>query len=163
MKDLKSRAAYLKGLAEGLALDESDKKDKVVLKMIDFLDDVAEEMEQLRTDYDELFEYVETIDEDLTDLEDDYFEDDAGDNADGGGDDDDDNANDNYGDGFTIECPNCRELVVVGDELLDRDEPIEVKCPGCGEVVLVDDDDWEEEDLEDLLVEGETTEKDDKD
>lgn len=150
MKDLKSRAAYLKGLAEGLALDESDNKEKIILKMIDFLDDVALEMEQLRTDYDELFEYVETIDEDLTDLEDDFFEGDDGDedeDYDGIG------VEDDYGNGFTIECPNCRELVVVGDDLLDRDEAIEIKCPGCGEIVLVDDDNWEEETLEDLLEE----------
>lgn len=156
VEDLQSRAAYLRGLADGLDLDEKDKKDRIILKIIDFLDDVAEEMEQLRTDYDELFEYAEAIDEDLTELEDDFYEDDDED------DDEDDEDDDEYEDGFTIECPNCRELVVVGDDLLDQDEAIEVKCPGCGEVVLVDDDDWDDEDLEDLLEEEEEEEEEEE-
>ena len=58
----------------------------------------------------------------------------------------------------SVECPNCREVVVVPEDLLDQDAAIEVTCPGCGEVVLIDDEDWEEEDLEELLDEEEKEE-----
>ena len=167
MEDLKSRVAYLKGLAEGLKLDESDKEGKILLKIIDVLEGVAEEVDQMKTDYDELLEYTEAIDEDLTDLEDEYYEDDDDDededdddDEDDDNDDDDDDEHDN--EGFTIECPNCRELVVVADDLLDNKEPIKVTCPGCGEAVLIDDDDdWEDDELPEDFTPEEKEEKGD--
>jgi DNA-directed RNA polymerase subunit delta len=101
---------------------------------------ITEELEQVRVDYEELFEYTEAIDDDLTELEDDFYEDE---------DDDDDYDydfdDDEFEGGFSIECPNCREIVVVDEDLLDQEEAIEVICPGCGEAVLVDDEEWEEE------------------
>ena len=142
-EELKARVSYLRGFAEGLDLGEESKEQKVLLKVIELLEQVSEEVEQLRVDYDELFEYTEAIDDDLTELEEDFYEDEV--------DDDfyDDDMLGDYNEGFSIECPNCREIVVVDDDILDQEEAIEVTCPGCGEVVLVDDEEWEV-DLEEL-------------
>lgn len=142
-EELKARVSYLRGFAEGLDLGEESKEQKVLQKVIELLEQVSEEVEQLRVDYDELFEYTEAIDDDLTELEEDFYEDDV--------DDDfyDDDMLGDYNEGFSIECPNCREIVVVDDDILDQEEAIEVTCPGCGEVVLVDDEEWEV-DLEEL-------------
>ena len=142
-EELKARVSYLRGFAEGLDLGEESKEQKVLQKVIELLEQVSEEVEQLRVDYDELFEYTEAIDDDLTELEEDFYEDEV--------DDDfyDDDMLGDYNEGFSIECPNCREIVVVDDDILDQEEAIEVTCPGCGEVVLVDDEEWEV-DLEEL-------------
>ena len=142
-EELKARVSYLRGFAEGLDLGEESKEQKVLQKVIELLEQVSEEVEQLRIDYDELFEYTEAIDDDLTELEEDFYEDEV--------DDDfyDDDMLGDYNEGFSIECPNCREIVVVDDDILDQEEAIEVTCPGCGEVVLVDDEEWEV-DLEEL-------------
>jgi len=104
-EELKARVSYLRGFAEGLDLGEESKEQKVLQKVIDLLEQVSEEVEQLRVDYDELFEYTEAIDDDLTELEEDFYEDDL--------DEDfyDDDLLDDYNEGFSIECPNCREIV----------------------------------------------------
>jgi len=142
-EDLKARVSYIRGLAEGLGLGEESKEQKIMQKMIDLLEGMAEEIEELQVDYEELFEYTEAIDDDLTELEEDFYED-----VDEDDDEDYEYDFDEYEGGFSIECPNCREIVVVDDELLDQDSAIEVTCPGCGEVVLVDDEEWEEAEAE---------------
>lgn len=136
-EELKARVSYLRGLADGLELGEETKEQKVLQKMLDLLEGITEELEQVRVDYEELFEYTEAIDDDLTELEDDFYEDEDED-------DDYDFDDDEFEGGFSIECPNCREIVVVDEDLLDQEEAIEVICPGCGEAVLVDDEEWEE-------------------
>lgn len=137
-EELRSRVAFLRGLAEGLDLGEGTKEEKVLQKVIDILDEITVEVSRLQVDFEELFEYTEAIDEDLTDLEDEFYDDDL----------DEVDFEEDFENGFTMECPNCREVVVVSDDLLDQEKAIEITCPGCGEVVLVDDEDWEESDLE---------------
>jgi DNA-directed RNA polymerase subunit delta len=137
-EELKARVSYLRGLADGVELGEETKEQKILQKMIDLLEGITEELEQVRVDYEELFEYTEAIDDDLTELEDDFYEDEDDDDYDYDFDEDD------FEGGFSIECPNCREIVVVDEDLLDQEEAIEVICPGCGEAVLIDDEEWEE-------------------
>jgi DNA-directed RNA polymerase subunit delta len=137
-EDLKARVSYLRGFTEGLDLGDESKEQKVLQRVIDLLEDMTDEIEQLRVDYEELFEYTEAIDEDLTEMEEDFYDDEDDE-------DDDDDDFEEFEGGFSIECPNCREIVVVDDDILDQESSIEVTCPGCGEVVLVDDEEWEEE------------------
>ena len=68
------RAAYIKGLAEGLGIDESTKEGKVIKALIDAFDDMALTVSDLEAELDELTEQVETIDEDLGSLEEDYYD-----------------------------------------------------------------------------------------
>ncbi len=145
-EDLKASVSYLRGFTEGLDLGEESKEQKVLQRIIDLLEDMTDEIEQLRVDYEELFEYTEAIDDDLTELEEDFYEDEYDD------DDDDDELDYDYEEfdgGFSIECPNCREIVLIEDDILDAEEAVEVTCPGCGEIVLVDDEEWDDR-LEEL-------------
>ncbi len=137
--NLKARVHYLRGFMEGIELEENTKEQKVLHKIIEVLEEVATEIEMLKADYDDIFEYTEAIDDDLTELEDDIYD------ENGDFDDFEDDFIDDFEGGFSIECPNCREIVVVGDDLLDQDASIEVTCPGCGEAVLVDDEEFEED------------------
>ncbi|WP_461369678.1 CD1247 N-terminal domain-containing protein [Candidatus Darwinibacter acetoxidans] len=139
-EDLKARVSYLKGLAEGLALDEESKEGKLLRQIVDVLDEMAYEIEQLKTEYEELLEYAEAIDEDLAEIEDDVY-----------GDYDEDEEEDDDDETFTVECPNCREMVEISDDLLHTDSAIKITCPRCSEIVMIDDEDWEDEDLDELL------------
>ena len=130
----------LERLGRGLALDEESKEGKLLRQIVDVLDEMAYEIEQLKTEYEELLEYAEAIDEDLAEIEDDVY-----------GDYDEDEEEDDDDETFTVECPNCREMVEISDDLLHAEGPIKVTCPRCNEVVMMDDEDWDEEDLDELI------------
>ena len=151
MENLNSRMGYLKGLAEGLGIKDDTKEGKVIIQLISVLDDIVETMETMRDDYDELFSYVEAIDEDLTDLENDFDEDDDDDDDYDDDDDEYDDLDDDFGDdddydiNFTVECPECHQEVIIDEDILEDEETLEVLCPNCGRVVFINDEGWDEE------------------
>ena len=116
MKYLYEEVAYLKGLAEGLEISKETKEGKIIHKIIDVLESF------------DLAEYVESIDEDLSDIEDDIYDDDELDE------DCDDLSF------IEMECPNCNDLVEIDEELLYDDE-VDVVCPNCKAIILSSDDD----------------------
>lgn len=133
MGELISKVAYLKGLADGLKLDESKEETKLLKKLIDVVGDLAEELSAVSASCEELDESLLEVDEDLADLEDFVY----GDEDEDDGDDDClfDNEDDEY---FEIECPNCHEDVLVDFDLLDEDHGI--VCPNCHEEIELDFD-----------------------
>ena len=130
MEDLKERLAYLKGLVEGLDLDEDSREGKLFLQIINLMDGMTASIENLEADSEELYDYMEAIDQDLTDLENDYYE-----SLD---------LDDEDFEGFSIECPDCQETVFIDDDTMYEEE-MEVLCPQCHRVVFVQDDLWEED------------------
>ena len=74
--DMKEKAAYLKGLAEGLNYDKTTAEGKLLTAIIDLLGEIAEEVEGTQQDVDYLHEYVDEIDKDLGDVEEAVFGDD---------------------------------------------------------------------------------------
>ena len=81
--EIKEKVAYIKGLAEGLGLDENDKNGKVLAAIIDLLGDMAEEIDAIEENAEYLESYVEELDEDLGMVEEDLYcgEDDEDDDA----------------------------------------------------------------------------------
>ena len=75
MKYLYEEVAYLKGLAEGLEIGKESKEGKIIHKIIDVLESFAESIVELDEEQCDLAEYVESIDEDLSDIEDDIYDD----------------------------------------------------------------------------------------
>ena len=73
MDYLFQRVSYLKGLVEGLKIEENTDEGKVLLAIIDTLEDFAEAMNGLAEDQEELENYVSFIDEDLTDVEEELY------------------------------------------------------------------------------------------
>lgn len=116
------KVAYIKGLLEGLKLDESKPETKVINAIVDVLNDIALTV----TDNDERIEYLEgytdELDDDLALLEDEVYDD--GDEYD-----DCDECDGCDDDVVCVECPNCGEEVCL-DETMDFDK---IKCPACGE------------------------------
>lgn len=118
MNHLKEKVSYLKGLSDGLGLSQDTKEGKVLIAIIDLLDDMAEELATLNEVQEELDEYVDAIDQDLEQLEDEIYEDDEDDCFD----------EDGY---IEVECPNCHETILLDEEMFDDEE--EVLCPNCKE------------------------------
>ena len=153
MEFLYEKVAYLKGLADGLDIDESTKEGRLLISIIDILEDFADAIVELDEDTEEISEYMEAMDEDLTNVEEDLYEDDDFH-------DDDFYESDLYEDCedecdeidfVEIECPNCHEDVYVDEDSLYEDD-VDVVCPRCHEIVDFEemeeyghDDDFEDE------------------
>ena len=132
-------AAYLKGLAEGLKLDESTNEGKLIVKMLDLIEEMADKISILENANDELYTYMEGLAEDLVNLEEDFY--DVDEEAD-----DYSDLNDGFEDAeyldeeyYEIECPTCGEKICFTDEF-DLDNFV---CPACGnkidDIELIDD------------------------
>ncbi|NLK08349.1 MAG: AraC family transcriptional regulator [Firmicutes bacterium] len=117
MKTVQEKIAYLRGLLEGGNAYGSEPNAKAVWEqLLNILDDLGRSVSVLGNGLDELTEYVEAVDGDLMDLEDEIY-----------GEEDDDHY-------VEIECPSCGELVRFEEEFL-YDDDVEITCPECGEVV----------------------------
>lgn len=66
---LSEKVSYLKGLAEGMQLQQQTKEGRLVLELLELMDDLIVEFERAVDRQDELHDYVDAIDEDLRDLE----------------------------------------------------------------------------------------------
>lgn len=136
MSKLTERASYLKGLADGLKLDPSDAAGKLLLKVLPLLSDMAEQLDTLTESVDEVREYVESIDDDLADLEAILSDDEDEDEDD---EDDDDFHEEEV---ITYACPHCGHELEFFASDVDFDE--DYRCPVCGKSVfpeLEDDED----------------------
>jgi len=133
MRNLKEKVAYLHGLTQGLNVSDHSSEGKLLINIIDVLDSFADEVQSVNVAQVDLEDYVESIDEDLTDLEEQIYED-----FDSAADDDldDDGYEDVFEDGMVeVACPECHELVTFESDILDENDDIEVTCPYCGGTV----------------------------
>ena len=55
MDDLNSKLGYLRGLAEGLGINDETKEGKIIQQMISILDEIGNSLDALKEDYEELF------------------------------------------------------------------------------------------------------------
>ena len=67
--NLIEKVAYLKGLSEGLAVDENSAEGKLFAKIIEVLDDIACDIEEVYDVQDEIQAEIDEIDEDLAEVE----------------------------------------------------------------------------------------------
>ena len=147
MSKLTDKISYLQGLAEGMKLNPEKDSHRLIQGILDVLGEVGDSFEALAESHGELADYVESIDQDLADLEAEIYDDEdekyAGDEDDDDEDDDDEDDEDDDEDEdeddeddeeldsvLTYECPHChKEVELDPDELdLEEDHP----CPSCG-------------------------------
>ncbi len=126
MDTLKSKVAYLQGLADGMNLSADSKEGRLFHGIIDVLQDFAEQLDGLEEAQEQLEDYVETIDEDLYTLEEDLNDCECCDEE----------------DFVEVDCPGCGETVMFHSDILEDDDVIEVTCPNCDEVVFINDDQY---------------------
>lgn len=75
-ESLANRIAYLQGLADGLDVGEKSSEGKIMVEMIEILNEVEGQLRELHARVEEAEDYVEALDEDLEDIELYLFEDD---------------------------------------------------------------------------------------
>lgn len=73
MEYLMQKVSYLKGLADGLGVDDSSKEGKLLLHIVDTLEEFADVLDETVDNQLDLEEYVNFIDEDLADVEEDIY------------------------------------------------------------------------------------------
>ena len=158
------KAAYLKGLTEGLGIDPESKEGKLWGALNDLLHDMAHEIEDLHASNMDHAEAIDEIAEELSYLEEltcdldmpEDFEDydecegdccscgcDCGDFDDDDDDEDDDEEIEYDGIIYDATCPVCGEEISFGQETLEEGS---VNCPGCGELLEFDLSEEEEDD-----------------
>ncbi len=70
----KEKVAYLKGLLDGVTLDETKPETKIIRAMADVLDCFAEEISVLEAKAERAEDYLDELDHDLGELEADFYE-----------------------------------------------------------------------------------------
>ena len=155
------KAAYLKGLMDGLSLNTETNEGKMISAIVDLLGDVtrrlsdveettiaiSDELDEIEEDLDAIEDYIldeedEDDDYDYDDDEDDYFDfEDVDEDAEEGFD---------YGDPdstiYEVVCA-CGEVIAFDEDVLEEGS---ILCPNCGETLefSLEDEDEESEDEE---------------
>lgn len=137
--EISEKVAYLKGLAEGLALDTETKEGKLIAAIIDVLDEMSIRFEDIDDNLVDLEDGLDAVSDDLSEVEEALYEMD-----------DDDEELDDDAEYFETTCPVCQEEIVFGEDTLDSGE---IRCPNCGEKLEFDlsdlaraEDDYNDED-----------------
>lgn len=136
--NITEKISYIKGLCEGLFLDEKKPEVKVINAIIDLLDDIAYDLTDMEELYDELSDQVDEIDQDLAEVESELYDEDCGCCDDD--DDDYDEAEDfDFDDEdnpfYEVTCGACGQKLNVSEDVLLEGE---IECPNCGELLEFD-------------------------
>ncbi len=73
MEYLLQKVSYLKGLADGLGVEDTSKEGKLLLHIVDTMQEFVDVLDDSIENQLALEEYVEFIDEDLAEVEDDIY------------------------------------------------------------------------------------------
>ena len=126
MSKLTDRINYLKGMAAGMKLNMEKDSNQLMLEMLNAMGEMAEEMAAMAEAHNDLNEYVESIDDDLADLEETLFGDDEMDEDDEDDEDDEEPGDDDL---ITYACPPCGFEIEFHASDVDFDE--DYLCPEC--------------------------------
>lgn len=125
MSNLTDRISYLKGMAAGMKLNMEKDSNKLIMEMLNVMGEMAEEMDNMAEAHNDLNEYVESIDDDLADLEENLFGDEDMDEEDD--EDDEDESDEGDEDESDDEDNNDDD-----EDELGEDDLISYTCPHCG-------------------------------
>lgn len=136
MMTITEKVAYLRGLVEGMKLDDSKDEVKIINAIVDVLDDIALSVADLEDEVASVEEFVDDIDADLEDLEDYVFDEFDCEGCDGDCADYDEEL-------FEVTCPQCEETITIDSQIVEEGT---IECPNCGAQLEFDIDlDDEEE------------------
>ncbi|MBU5461910.1 CD1247 N-terminal domain-containing protein [Lachnoclostridium sp. MSJ-17] len=136
--NITEKISYIKGLCEGLSLDESKPEVKVINAIIDLLDDIAYDLTDMEELYDELSDQVDEIDQDLSEVESELYDEDCDccDDDDEDYDEDEDfDFDDEDNPFYEVTCGACGQKLNVSEDVLLEGE---IECPNCGELLEFD-------------------------
>ncbi len=123
MSYLTEKLAYIRGLAEGLEIDETTKEGKLLLALVEAVSDAADEIASIEEVQEDISNQLDEVDEDLDALESFVYGDDEYDDE----------------EEFSVECPHCGDIIYFDEDFLDDDED-KITCPACGEEIELEFD-----------------------
>ncbi len=135
MSYLAEKAAYLKGLADGVEIDTATKEGKLLKAMVELLGEIAEDVDDVYEVVGDLQDEVDEIDEALADVEDEVFG-----GCDCGCEDDEDDWDFDDDEELALECPHCGDKIYLDASLLEDCEST-ITCPNCKEEIEIEFDD----------------------
>ena len=143
---ISEKAAYLKGLMDGLELDTDKAEGKMIAAMVDLFGDMAKRMKDIEETTIAISDELDEIEEDLDAIEDfimdEEDEEDWEDEEDEDWEDEDEDFDFGDEDGtiYEVECPVCGEIINFDEDTLDAGS---IPCPNCGENLEFDVEDEE--------------------
>ncbi len=148
---ISEKAAYLKGLMDGLKLDTDKAEGKMIAAIVDLLGDVTKRIADIEETTIAISDELDEIEEDLDAIEDYILDEDEDDedeeDEDWDGWDEDDEEGFDFGDEDTtiyeVECA-CGEIINFDEATLEAGS---ITCPKCGETLefSLEDEDEDEE------------------
>ena len=102
------RVAYIRGLIEGLGIDDSSKEGRVIKAMVEVLDDLAVSVEDIDETIEDLSEQIDAVDEDLSTLEEDFYSDDE---------DEEEDEDFDEEELYEVVCPSCGETICIDEDI----------------------------------------------
>ncbi len=122
MSEISNRAAYLKGLADGLKLNTESAEGQLIDGILNLLGEMAEELEMLDSEQAFLADKIDEVEEVIDMVADEVY------------------ADDEDVEFYTLVCESCgAEIDVTGDDLDDIADGV-FACPECGEIIELDFD-----------------------
>ena len=140
MSKLTDRISFLKGMAAGMKLNMDKDANKLMLDMLTVMGEMAEEMAAMAEKHNDLNEYVESIDDDLAELEETLFGEEDGEELDEDMDGEEDEDGLTEDDLILYACPHCGHKLEFRASDVDFDE--DFLCPVCNKPIFpeVEDD-----------------------
>ena len=144
---ISEKAAYLKGMMDGMALNTDSNEGKMIAAIVDLLGDMGKRITDIEDTTIAISDELDEIEEDLDAIEDFIMDEDDYDDDDFDGFDDEDD--EDYEEGFDfgdedttiyeVECA-CGEVIDFDEETLEKGS---ITCPKCGETLefSVEEDD----------------------
>ena len=145
---ISEKAAYLKGMMDGMALNTDSNEGKMIAAIVDLLGDMGKRITDIEDTTIAISDELDEIEEDLDAIEDFIMDEEDYDDEDFD-DDFDDEDDEDYEEGFEfgdedttiyeVECA-CGEVIDFDEETLEKGS---ITCPKCGETLefSVDEDD----------------------
>ena len=143
--NLTEKAAYLKGLKDGLNLNTETAEGKLIAALIELVDEMAASVTDIEDMSYAVSEELDAIEDELDAIEevlDDEFEEDYEDDDDEDEVDDDEDYEFDDDVIYEVKCPTCGEVINLDEEMLDAGK---IECPNCGEELEFDVSETEDE------------------
>lgn len=141
MAYLSEQVAYLKGLAEGMNIDDTKNEGKLLLKIVEVLDEIAATVEELDEEVLDNTERLEDIEDCLDEVCEDLYDDECDCGCDCDCDCDDDFDDEEDMEFYEVECPTCKEKVYFDEDMIDDEVLV---CPNCNERIEIEFEEGEE-------------------
>ena len=134
MSKLTDRISFLKGMAAGMKLNMEKDSNKLMLEMLNVMGEMAEEMAAMTEAHNDLNEYVESIDDDLADLEETLFGEEDGEVDEELVEGEDGEIEIGEDDLIIYACPHCGHEIEFSASDVDFDE--DFLCPACDKPIF---------------------------